>query len=153
MTSPNDPIAAMAEWATRGAGPVRTTIEANVASVLESIEGLRRHNTPATNHVADKLEVCLQEGGDLTKLLGLRPGRGRSTQAPHRAAETAIVRSAIRMVAAALPVDLTQTMRATLVMKFMLESKDPAVAVFREEANVPTSVRQIIRVIRGALGR
>ena len=152
MTSPNDPIAAMAEWATRGAGPVRTTIEANVASVLESIECLRRHNTPATNHVADKLEVCLQEGGDLTKLLGLRPGRGRSAQAPHRATETAIVRCAIRTLAASLSVDLTQTMRARLVLELMLESKDPAVAVFREKAKVPTSVRQIIRVIRDAPG-
>ncbi|MBS0448576.1 MAG: hypothetical protein JSR59_21855 [Proteobacteria bacterium] len=115
------------------------------AEVREVVTLLRGAASPAALRHAAALEAWLSEGGDLNRLLGLRPRRGGAFETLHRGSRLRQRNAAIRGVAAGLDGPVHQRAET---LAAMLRRGDPAVLVIRQIAEPPSSAAQIARILR-----
>jgi hypothetical protein len=89
----NSQGAAFAQIAAALAGETGPGMMPTVAQCIDRLRAaavvLRQHGGDETRPVADAIETWLQGGGDLRQLLGVKVGRGRSADMPHRASAKA----------------------------------------------------------------
>ena len=124
--------------------PTPSTRAAQLAAVVDL---LREHpEVDGADHFADAMERWLADGGDLQRMLGLRAARGEVTpqQAARREAMVAHLRAALETTTPSGPL---RPRCATLALR--IQSDDPTVSALAG-AGLPTSPRQLVRLIRAA---
>lgn len=110
---------------------------------------LRQHGNAETQPVADAIDTWLTRGGDLAKLLGVKVGRGKASELPHREAmrtqrDALVSGLAARCRAAGLP-------EADVPKLLALAFRSPHLqAIVREHKGLelPTSQKAISLILR-----
>ena len=124
--------------------PMLATVATRAEELRQVAAILREQPCAAAQNVAEALERWLVDGGDLVKMLGLRPGRGRASDTPQRAARMSKRDAEIRAAAAGLGTT-ANGQAETLAAK--LQAGDPKLLVLHE-LGIPTSTRQLVRILR-----
>jgi hypothetical protein len=125
--------------------PTLATVATRAEELRQAAAILREQPCAAAQNVAGVLERWLVDGGDLVKMLGLRPGRGRASETPQRAARMSRRDTEIRAAAAGLGSTVNE--QAEILFAKLQARDDPQLLVLHE-LGVPTSKRQLVRVLR-----
>ena len=145
-----DPFAAMAAALTAAAPPPLSRAEATARRLGRAAELLRASGDQAGLEVAEAIDRWLVEGGDLAQLLGARARRGRRRDLPATDARMQARDDAIRSLAARACAGSAASARAHFLAAF-LQTPSAKAIITREcggAAYVPTSHRQLVRIIR-----
>ena len=147
-SAPADPIASMSVFLQGGRAPGAQLTLADRAEQLREVAAvLREHDSAAAQHVADAVDLWLREGGDLSRHLGIKPGRGKANELPHRRAALAARDAEIRTAAA--PLGRNDTERAECFVALQ-RARDKRVSVTHQAlAPMPTSAGQVRRILSG----
>ena len=139
-------IADAAAWLSGARVATAETPSERAEQLLVVAREMRQLSTPFAGSVADVFEDWLRSGGDLQKMLGLRPRSGGAFEQAHRAKQFKTRNEAI----CALGARIEGSLKARAVrLALMLEQDHPDVLVLRQEhVGVPTSARQLVRILR-----
>lgn len=146
----SDPFAAMVSTLAGAAAPPPSRAETTAARLGRAAELLRRSGDQAGLEVADAIDRWLVEGGDLRTHLGVKARPGRARDVPAIAAPLRQRDAAIRALAARVREGCSPGEKARFLATFFSTPSARAI-VLREvegEARVPTSARQLVRILR-----
>jgi hypothetical protein len=144
LETPSGTLALVA-WVLGAQPAVVATVADRAAELDESAEILLAHRSPVARRVGGIIKHCLAKGGDLNQALGVKVKRGGAHDVPATRRRLRERDDELRALAAALPGKPTARANA-LIEK--LQARDPQLLVLHQDFGMPTSTRQLVRIIR-----